>query len=179
MAWTVFLLGAAGETYYETAARLPSAWTDQHFYGGNGDGTLFYPGSPGRIGGQTEVPLPSLRLKLLRAGVQDYEWLMLVSQRGDPAFAEQVARELIPWPDLVPVDPAAFERARAQLIERALALAPMHPGPKGARPGPGDTASGCGCGGEPSGALVALGMVGLVWTLRPWRWRRRKRLSSG
>ncbi|MFP2929111.1 glycoside hydrolase domain-containing protein [Pyxidicoccus sp. 3LG] len=124
MPWVVFLLHASGETYYDTVARLSTAWTDQRFYGGNGDGTLFYPGTPERIGGQSHVPLPSIRLKLLRAGVQDYEWLMLVTRSGDPDFATQVARELIPAPDRVPIDPAAFERARARLIERALALGP-------------------------------------------------------
>ena len=127
MPWVVFLLNASGETYYDTAARLPTAWTDQFFYGGNGDGTLFYPGTPERIGGQSSVPLPSLRLKLLRAEVQDYEWLMLVAHGGDPAFAGQVARELVPMPDQVSLDPMAFENARARLIERALQLLRVPP----------------------------------------------------
>jgi len=33
-------------------------------FGGNGDGTLFYPGSPDRIGGHTGIPVDSIRLKI-------------------------------------------------------------------------------------------------------------------
>ena len=181
MPWTVFLLRAMGETYYDTAARLPSAWTDQRFYGGNGDGTLFYPGTPGRIGGQSHVPLPSIRLKLLRAGVQDHEWLMLVARAGDPAFAEQVARELIPAPHQVALAPEAFEHARARLIARALQLArPPTPEPEQAAP---DTAApteadGCGCATGSPGAVLAAGLGGLLWTLKRRR-ASRSRLSSG
>lgn len=171
MPWLVFLEQASGESYYETAAQLPTAWTDQEFYGGNGDGTLFYPGTPERIGGQTQVPLPSLRLKLLRAGVQDYEWLTRVAQGGDPAFAEQVARELVPLPYQVSLDAQAFEHAREQLILRALEL-PSPDYQQHAVP-PGDVRTrGCGCGGPASqDSRPLVSTLGLVWLL--WRCRRR------
>ncbi|QSQ27325.1 DUF4091 domain-containing protein [Pyxidicoccus parkwayensis] len=164
--WTVFLLRASGETYYETSAQLPTAWTNQLFYGGNGDGTLFYPGTPERIGGVSHVPLPSLRLKLLRAGVQDYEWLTIVASAGDPAFAEQVAHELIPAPDQVPLEPAAFEQARARLIQRALELVPESP-PAPEAKGPGVSESnGCGCDAGPPEAALAAALGGLLWALK-------------
>ncbi len=123
MEWVSFLSGATGEHYYQVAQMLSTAWTDQYTYGGNGDGTLFYPGTVSVIGGTTDVPLPSMRLKQIRLGLQDYEWLKLVSDAGDPAFARRVARELIPAAWRVPDDGRAFERARLRLIRRYLELA--------------------------------------------------------
>jgi len=122
MEWVSYLEGATGELYYETALALPNAWNDQYQFGGNGDGTLFYPGTTNVIGGQTDVPVASIRLALIRLGEQDYEWLKLVSDAGDPAFARQVARALVPSAYQVPDDGAAFQRARLQLISRYLQL---------------------------------------------------------
>ncbi|QRN97269.1 DUF4091 domain-containing protein [Archangium violaceum] len=127
MEWLTFLEGATGELYYQTVGMLASAWEDQFRFNGNGDGTLFYPGTVQRIGGGTPVPVASLRLKLIRLGVQDYEWLKMVSDAGDPAFARQVARELIPTASQVSDDGDAFERARLRLIQRYLELSGRHP----------------------------------------------------
>ncbi len=122
MEWLSFLEGATGELYYETVHSLSSAWTNLYLYGNNGDGNLFYPGTPAEIGGTTGVPLPSIRLKLIRLGLQDYEWLKAVSEAGDPDFARWVARALIPTAWQVPDDGLAFERARMMLIRRYLEL---------------------------------------------------------
>jgi hypothetical protein len=51
-------------------------------YGGNGDGTLFYPGRPDTIGGTTQIPVESIRLKLIREGLEDYEYLLLLASRS-------------------------------------------------------------------------------------------------
>jgi hypothetical protein len=120
--WVSFLQGATGELYYQTVGLLSTAWTNQFRFNGNGDGTLFYPGTPSTIGGTTAVPLPSIRLKLIRLGIQDYEWLKAVSDAGDPGFARNVARRLIPAAWRVPDDGAAFEQARLCLIRRYLEL---------------------------------------------------------
>jgi hypothetical protein len=122
MEWVTFLEKGTGELYYQTAQALGSAWTDQYQFAGNGDGTLFYPGTTNVIGGSTDVPVASIRLKLIRLGVQDFEWLKMVSDAGDPAFAQQVARALMPNAHAVPADGSAFERARLQLISRYLEL---------------------------------------------------------
>lgn len=122
--WVTFLGGATGELYYQTVGMLSTAWTDQYRFNGNGDGTLFYPGTTERIGGSTPVPVASMRLKLIRLGVQDYEWLKRVSDAGDPDFARRVARELIPSASQVSDDGEAFERARLKLIQRYLELKP-------------------------------------------------------
>lgn len=123
--WLSFLEGATGELYYETVHMLSSAWTNQYLYGNNGDGNLFYPGTPADIGGTLGVPLPSIRLKLIRLGIQDYEWLKAVSEAGDPDFARWVARALLPAAWLVPDDGLTFERARLMLIHRYLELTGM------------------------------------------------------
>ncbi|NOK32472.1 DUF4091 domain-containing protein [Corallococcus exercitus] len=180
MEWLTFLHGGKGELYYETAGMLPTAWTDQHHFNGNGDGTLFYPGTPSVIGGLTDVPVASLRLKLIRQGMQDYEWLKAVSDAGDPDFARTVARELMPTAWRVPDDGAAFDAARLRLIQRYQELTEGNPlAPRmGATPGlveapsqGGQVASGTnaavgGCGAGPGGsAAVAGGLLWAAWLL--------------
>jgi hypothetical protein len=122
MQWVAFLEDATGELYYQTLLMLSTAWTDQYVWWGNGDGTLFYPGLPSIIGGTTEVPIPSLRLKLIRLGFQDYEWLKAVSDAGDPEYARKVALRVLPTPWKVPDDGALFETARLCLIRRYIQL---------------------------------------------------------
>jgi hypothetical protein len=61
-------------------------------------------------------------MKLIRLGEQDYEWLKMVSDAGDPGFAQQVARTLLPTAHDVPADGSGFENARLQLISRYLQL---------------------------------------------------------
>jgi len=126
MEWVSFLEGAKGELYYQTAEALDTAWTDQLRYGGNGDGTLFYPGKASIIGGTTDVPVPSIRLKLIRLGLQDYEWLRAVSDAGDPEYARRVARWVVPAAWRVPDDGALFETARLCLMRRYLELSGGH-----------------------------------------------------
>lgn len=50
-------------------------WKSQWTNGANGDGNLFYPGTPEIIGGKTHIPVESMRLKFVRDGVEDYEIL--------------------------------------------------------------------------------------------------------
>ncbi|MFP2900190.1 glycoside hydrolase domain-containing protein [Corallococcus sp. 4LFB] len=137
MEWVTFLEGATGELYYQTVGMLSTAWTDQYRFNGNGDGTLFYPGTPAAIGGKTDVPVASLRLKLLRQGMQDYEWLKAVSDAGDPDFARKVARDLIPAASRVTDDGAAFDAARLKLIQRYEELT-AHPTPDAGTQQPAD-----------------------------------------
>jgi Glycoside hydrolase 123, catalytic domain/Glycoside hydrolase 123 N-terminal domain len=78
MEWMSWKYGIHGELYYsmtEAYTNSGDAWKDVYRYGGNGDGTLFYPGTPDRIGGKTHIPIDSIRLKLIREGLEDYEYL--------------------------------------------------------------------------------------------------------
>lgn len=56
----------------DTAMRAP--WTDQYLFGGNGDGTLVYPGVPGQMQFTEQTAVGSIRLKMLRQGMFDIEY---------------------------------------------------------------------------------------------------------
>lgn len=124
MQWVSFKERISTELYYQTAQSLPNAWWNQRAYNGNGEGNLFYPGTPSMIGGTTNVPVASIRMKMIRLGMQDYEWLKMVSESGDPDFARETARALFNRAHTVPDDGALFEKARAALIARVLELGP-------------------------------------------------------
>ena len=77
----------------------------------NGEGTLVY---PGRAVGYDGIA-PSLRLKALRDGIEDYEYLAILERLG---LAEQAQKVVLPlagtwfqWDS----DPGAYEKARAVL----------------------------------------------------------------
>jgi hypothetical protein len=107
--------GASGELYFAVDYDLDTAWTDQYDFGGNGDGTLFYPGTPERVGGQHDIPIDSIRLKRIRDGREDYEYLHIVDRMGARAQAMKVARGLFPTLYETDVSPASFQQARARL----------------------------------------------------------------
>lgn len=95
--WMAWKYRVEGELYFnmdEAFARGPDPWDSQLLYGGNGDGTLFYPGKPSRIGGHTDIPIESIRLKLIREGLEDYEYLHLCEQSGLGELATRVANNM-------------------------------------------------------------------------------------
>jgi hypothetical protein len=145
MPWILFEYDSSGEYYYETVSRLAEAWDPcrpdrdsvaglgcLYNYGGNGDGTLFYPGTPDRIGGRTDIPIESIRLKRIRDGRSDYEYLRYLSSHGMKAEALSVARDLFPnaadtdGQASVPGTPeddagqAAVDEARRRLVRLAV-----------------------------------------------------------
>ncbi len=91
MAWQGFNHRASGEYYYEISKRMDTAFTNQYEDGGQGDGTLIYPGKTSRIGGATDTVLESIRLKQIREGREDYEYLMHLSKTGRDAAARSIA----------------------------------------------------------------------------------------
>lgn len=108
--WFAYLDRIEGELYFQTdicwqtgmncGAGTPSGpqsdpWLSIYHYGNNGDGTLMYPGSIARVGGTTPIPLPSLRLKMIRDGMQDYEYLIALDKAGQGEFARTTARTFI------------------------------------------------------------------------------------
>ena len=83
MEWLSWKYGMQGELYYsmdEAFVRKPDVWKDVNLYSGNGDGTLFYPGRPQVIGGTKQIPVESIRLKLIREGLEDYEYLAMLTK---------------------------------------------------------------------------------------------------
>jgi hypothetical protein len=78
-----------------------------------GDGSLLYPGKP--VG--HDGPLPSLRLKLIRQGLQDYEYIKLASERaGNDAVDAIVNEQVKSWTEYQQ-DPMKLEAAKEKLAE--------------------------------------------------------------
>ncbi|HYH98131.1 DUF4091 domain-containing protein [Hyalangium sp.] len=135
MQWVDFAYGATGELYYETVMTYDNdPWTSQFAFSGNGDGTLLYPGKPAKIGGTSQVPVPSLRLKHIRDGVEDYEYLTLLVKLGDSALAQKLARDVVPTAHHVSDDPNVILQARLTAGRRIAELS-MKPGPVPGGPG--------------------------------------------
>jgi hypothetical protein len=187
MEWFSFRYGATGELYYETTQAYydKDPWVDQHEFSGNGDGTLFYPGTPARIGGTTDIPVASIRLKMIREGMEDFEYLKALSDLGGAAEAQRIARELFPHAWQADADPQALMAAREAIALKILALSNKDvPAPGASAPAqsvaaaggpagegaPAATSGGCGTG--------AGGGLGLVFALPALLARRRLRRRS-
>ena len=109
MEWMTYLHGQTGELYYAAdvcegwnvyppntcgyPAHPLDPWVSNYYSGGWGDGTLTYTGGivsgkPSYMGSGVTIPiiLPSLRLKIIRDGVQDYEYLYKLNSLGYGTF---------------------------------------------------------------------------------------------
>ncbi len=127
MEWLTFRYRVGGELYYNTVegyAKGLDPWKNQLLFGGNGDGTLFYPGRTDVIGGTTDIPVASIRLALIREGLEDYEYLRLYAlaagQKQADALAASIAGKTYQWEH----DAARLMAARhrmAEAIDRAVA----------------------------------------------------------
>lgn len=87
--WVSQALGAVESLYFAATVSLPTAWdADGQFNPtdgkGNGDGTVLYPGRLGQKGLTDHVPVASIRLKQVRRGVQDLEYLKRAQAAGLP-----------------------------------------------------------------------------------------------
>jgi hypothetical protein len=125
MGWMAFAYQASGELYYEATQSISTASTDQYYSGGNGDGNLFYAGTPTggngsiAIGGTHPIPLETIRVKRIRDGYQDNEYLrMLEAQDGRGAamgVVEGLFGNLGHAMNSTTVSGPALEAARARL----------------------------------------------------------------
>ena len=89
-------------------------WTAPHFRDQYwGEGMLLYPGADAGIAG----PVTSIRLKLIREAMEDFEYMSLAAQRGHgaqvDAIVDGLARSFTDWER----DPGAYTQARAKLAE--------------------------------------------------------------
>jgi len=117
MEWMSFTYDMTGELYYDVTMSYFNGdpWVSQSAFGGTGDGTLFYPGTPAKIGGQTEIPVESLRLKGIRDGMEDYELLNLAKKLGVGDQAKAIAVAVFPKTYQATASAAALDSARAEL----------------------------------------------------------------
>lgn len=88
MPWISKKYAIGGELYYNVT-ESENPWSEIYLFGGNGDGTLFYPGRPDIIGGTRDIPIESIRLKLIREGIEDYEYMAMLDERGLSRLAEE------------------------------------------------------------------------------------------
>jgi len=124
--WVNWVLGVDGELYWGVNGSYYWSGTDpflsQLVAGGNGDGSFFYPGTPARIGGKTHIPIESIRLKIKREGLEDYEYLAMLAGLGGKAFADatatRVARSAAEWDH----DPANLYNARNTMANQIESL---------------------------------------------------------
>ena len=120
MSWLTWKYDVQGEFYYninEAYSRKTDAWTDIYLFGGNGDGTLVYPGRPRTIGGKTDIPIESIRLKLIRESLEDYEYLFLLSKYSGPAAAASFVDRLVTNAYTYERDPEKFYEVRRKIGE--------------------------------------------------------------
>jgi hypothetical protein len=115
-----FLADVKGELYFDVLSAYSSApdpWTDVFRFGGNGDGTLFYPGTPERMGESAHHPVVSLRLKAIRDGLTDYEYLKALERVGEASFARDEVGKLVHSGYEITQDPAVWENTRAEVLD--------------------------------------------------------------
>ncbi|MEQ3549099.1 glycoside hydrolase domain-containing protein [Pseudonocardia nematodicida] len=111
-------LGLGGILYWRADAWTDRPWDDVYAYspdGYPGEGQLLYPGEQVGIDGGA---VPSMRLKWLRDGVEDFELIGLARDRdpaGTDAAVRSVARD---WQDWSP-DPHRLAQARTVLLRLA------------------------------------------------------------
>jgi hypothetical protein len=107
--WNTFREQESGELYYlldgcfyYSCGGTTDPWSSVYEYGNNGDGDLLYPGSnstgtsklAAQIGVSVPIWIPSIRLKMMRDGVQDYEYLNLLTNDGNGSFVQS---EISSW----------------------------------------------------------------------------------
>jgi chitodextrinase len=120
MQWMSFKYNIQGELYYDMVYAFGEAdpWRTQYYFGGNGDGTLYYPGKPSKIGGTKHIPIESIRLKLLREGMEDYEYLHLLKRMGEEGYANEQLALLVTNTYTWNRDPLDLYEAREKMAER-------------------------------------------------------------
>jgi len=129
--WIMARYGWTGFVYSMAHGWSPDPYASvASFNNTNGDGLLLYPGQP--FG--TDQPFPSLRLKLLRDGLQDYELLRLMAESIDAAarrqgwtgpagqaVLEQLTSRIVHSTHSFERDPAVVFKARETAIAELLA----------------------------------------------------------
>ena len=122
-----FLDGIEGELYFDTLVAWEKdgqPWRDVWRFGGNGDGTFFYPGTRAQVGDEAPLLVPSLRLKTVRDGLEDYELLTLVAARRGRKAAEALGRRLAGSGWEITEDGATWAEVHGALLDAASPDAP-------------------------------------------------------
>jgi hypothetical protein len=100
------------------AYREDDPWVDHHR--NNWSATAFYPG--GHEGSQPDRPVPSIRLEMLRDGIEDYEYVTILRDLIEDSEAEaeaERAREIIARAEALSERGNGFRRLDEQIDEMA------------------------------------------------------------
>jgi hypothetical protein len=109
-------LGLSGLLYWRVDLWTGDPWNDVHTYRKDGssypgEGMLLYPGEPIGVAGV----VPSLRLKWLRDGVDDYEYIELLKRQGCEQLGSAISRRLAASWSQWTKDPISLEQQRLRL----------------------------------------------------------------
>jgi len=133
--WINYQYGITGLLYWSTVTTVIEPWFNPAFahprhY--NGGGFLFYPGVPCGIDG----PVSSMRVKNLRDGMEDYEYLALLEESAGRKAAKRIVDMVAPnwWNSSK--DWRQFLAAREKLAEQILELKNAHVESAGPPPTP-------------------------------------------
>lgn len=128
MEWQTFQYDISGELYFSTNHAYQfndngsnDPWNNVYYFAGNGDGTLFYPGRPDKIGGTHHIPIASIRLKMIREGMEDYEYMSLLRNLGEESFAKNEVSSIVTNTHTFSYDPRALYAAREKMAQRIVA----------------------------------------------------------
>jgi hypothetical protein len=118
--WQNWIFRMEGLLYWEAMFWENSSdpWLDEPSFRNtfNGEGTLLYPGKDAGIAG----PITTIRLKNLRDGLEDFEYLALLEKAAGRDAADEVARKVArSWFDWEH-DPAKLLAAREEIAARIL-----------------------------------------------------------
>ena len=142
--WITWRYGMAGFLYWNATfwEEVRDPWRDPitwKWFPCNspaaGEGSLVYPGHlAARSSGQDNVdgPVASLRMAMLREGLEELELIRLLAQR-DPATADRIVRRVCRHIRDFSRDPNAIDQARAAVLEALMnpGKSPWTPGPRG------------------------------------------------
>jgi hypothetical protein len=138
--WMIEKYNLDGSLYWSTTYwKYKNPWEDPRSYNGpdkktswgNGDGYLLYP--PSRQPSQVPVvegPINSIRIEMIREGLEDREYFWLLRQRSGshPHAALSLADQLIESPVRFNADPQALYAARRKLARAIMGdTAPQRP----------------------------------------------------
>lgn len=118
--WLAYLYGMEGFLYWDTVYSMKqkkNPWDDQYQFMSNGDGNLLYPGVPGLHGLTRHTPVPSLRMVLLREGIEDMEYLKMLEKKAGYREARKLAGKIIWRSTDFETDMRKFHKVRNDIAE--------------------------------------------------------------
>lgn len=93
-------------------------WMSLYHFGGNGDGSLFYPGRPEQVGGTRHIAIESLRLKMIRDSLVDVEYALRLQQLGEEEFLRREMARVVQGAYRWNAEPQAWLELRERMGRR-------------------------------------------------------------